>query len=161
MVHGVIRVRHHPPAAAVGPPGERGVVLVVSALLMVSLVAITALVVDIGYAKSYRRQAQATADAAALAAVQDLDGSSAALTTAVATAKSYAAKNSSAIPATSWAGCTDGEHLTVTPDPVPVVNQQPTTFTASWSGLDPASTYLGLLTYEGALKPTVVKVTTP
>lgn len=48
--------------------------------------------------------------------------------------------------------------LTVTPNPVPVSQGAPTTFAASWSGLTPATPYLGLLSYEGALAPTVLSV---
>lgn len=50
--------------------------------------------------------------------------------------------------------------LTVTPNPVPTVAQQETSFDVSWTGLDPESRYLGLLTYEGALAPTVLTVDT-
>ena len=48
--------------------------------------------------------------------------------------------------------------LTVRPNPVPVTNQEPTSFELSWSGLVPNSRYLGYLDYEGALSPTVVKI---
>ncbi len=48
--------------------------------------------------------------------------------------------------------------LTVTPNPVPVTQGQDATFTASWSGLTPGTPYLGLLTYEGALAPTVLSI---
>ncbi|MBL0747761.1 S8 family serine peptidase [Nocardioides baculatus] len=47
------------------------------------------------------------------------------------------------------------------PNPVPVVQGQPTSFNAVWSGLDPAARYLGVLEYEGALAPTFVTVTVP
>jgi hypothetical protein len=46
------------------------------------------------------------------------------------------------------------------PNPVPVVENQPTTFQARWSGLEPNARYLGVLGYEGALAPTVVAVDT-
>jgi hypothetical protein len=49
--------------------------------------------------------------------------------------------------------------LTATPNPVPVVNQQETSFDVTWTGLDPAGHYLGILEYEGALAPTYVFVT--
>ena len=42
-------------------------------------------------------------------------------------------------------------NLTVRPNPVPVTNQEPTSFELSWSGLVPNGRYLGYLDYEGAL----------
>jgi hypothetical protein len=50
--------------------------------------------------------------------------------------------------------------LTVTPNPVPVVNGEDTTFEVSWSGLDADARYLGMLEYDGALAPTFVEVDT-
>ncbi len=49
--------------------------------------------------------------------------------------------------------------LTATPNPVPVTNQQETTFDVSWSGLEADRKYLGVLEYEGSLAPTLVFVT--
>jgi hypothetical protein len=49
-------------------------------------------------------------------------------------------------------------NLTVVPNPVPVRNQETTSFQLSWSGLVPNGRYLGYLDYEGALAPTVVKI---
>jgi hypothetical protein len=49
-------------------------------------------------------------------------------------------------------------NLMVRPNPVPVTNQEPTSFELSWSGLVPNGRYLGYLDYEGALSPTVVKI---
>ena len=46
------------------------------------------------------------------------------------------------------------------PNPVPVVENQTTTFEARWSGLEPAARYLGVLEFEGALAPTYVSVDT-
>ncbi|PKH41890.1 pre-peptidase C-terminal domain-containing protein [Nocardioides alpinus] len=46
------------------------------------------------------------------------------------------------------------------PDPVTVVQGQPTTFKAVWSGLG-AGRYLGAFEYDGALAPTFVTVTVP
>ena len=48
--------------------------------------------------------------------------------------------------------------LTVTPNPVPVIQGARTTFSASWSGLTAATPYLGLLSYKGALAPTVLSI---
>ena len=44
------------------------------------------------------------------------------------------------------------------PDPVNVTAGEPTTFDVTWSGLDPDSSYLGWVGYEGALAPTVVSI---
>lgn len=48
--------------------------------------------------------------------------------------------------------------MTVTPSPVPVTQSEQTSFTVSWSDLDAGRPYLGLLSYDGALEPTVVSV---
>jgi hypothetical protein len=50
--------------------------------------------------------------------------------------------------------------LTASPNPVPVVQGQSTSYTASWSGLD-AGRYLGLFEYDGALAPTYLYVDVP
>jgi len=51
---------------------RRGVILVLSALMMVALVGLVAFAVDYGYLLKMRTDLQRSADAAALAAVQDL-----------------------------------------------------------------------------------------
>ena len=51
--------------------------------------------------------------------------------------------------------------LQVTPNPVPVRAARKTSVTLAWSGLDPASTYLGFLSYQRSDDITVVEVTTP
>jgi len=51
--------------------------------------------------------------------------------------------------------------LAVDPNPVPVVAGGTTTFNAVWSGLAPGGKYLGVLEYEGALRPTYLNVITP
>ena len=51
---------------------ERGQVVIIAALLIVSLLGMTALVVDVGSIYEERRQTQTVADAAALAGAQDL-----------------------------------------------------------------------------------------
>ena len=48
--------------------------------------------------------------------------------------------------------------LTVSPNPVPVTQGAKETFTASWAGLTASTPYLGLLSYEGALAPTVLSI---
>ena len=47
---------------------------------------------------------------------------------------------------------------TVTPDPAPVTVGQPTTLTASWSGLDPAQRWFGVIRYDGADAVTLFSV---
>jgi hypothetical protein len=96
---------------------EKGAVLVVAAFAMVALLAMVAIVVDIGYAKQYRRLSQNTADAAALAAAQDLNGTVAKTTVATATAKAWATKNDNNVTASSWDGCADASALPYRPDP--------------------------------------------
>jgi hypothetical protein len=50
--------------------------------------------------------------------------------------------------------------LVANPNPIPVVNNQPTTYDAVWSGLRPNARYLGMFDYEGALSPTYLTVDT-
>ena len=49
-------------------------------------------------------------------------------------------------------------NLTVTPNPVAMTQGEKSTFTASWSGLTSGTPYLGLLSYDEALAPTVLSV---
>ncbi len=51
---------------------ERGTTIVLAVLLLTAMMAIAALVVDLGYARQKTRQSQGAADAAALAGAQDL-----------------------------------------------------------------------------------------
>ncbi|WP_380166983.1 S8 family peptidase [Jannaschia sp. R86511] len=48
--------------------------------------------------------------------------------------------------------------LAAEPNPLPVSAGEATTFDLTWSGLDPESSYLGWVGYEGALAPTVVSI---
>jgi len=73
--------------------GDRGAVAVLVALLMVPLLACTALVVDIGAAYVERQQLQNAADAGALAIAQDCAAARAACNTMSATATSMATAN--------------------------------------------------------------------
>ena len=91
--------------------GEDGLALVLCALVLIALLAMSALVVDIGNASQIRRQAQNTADAAALAGAQDLPDGAA----AVASVKDYAAENLD-IPTSAWGGCQDPDALAVVLD---------------------------------------------
>lgn len=50
--------------------------------------------------------------------------------------------------------------FTAVPDPVPVVQNTPTTFEVTWTGLDAASRYLGFVEYAGSTEVTMVKVDT-
>jgi Flp pilus assembly protein TadG len=68
---------------------ERGQILPVVALALVALLGISAFAIDVGYAYYAKRQLQSAADAAALAGAQDLPS----VTTAKATAASYASAN--------------------------------------------------------------------
>ena len=82
------------------------------ALVMLSaMLGFSALVVDISNAMQTRRQAQNSADAAALAAAQDLPNPSA----VVATAKQYVYENMG-IASSSWVGCSDPQALSRLPD---------------------------------------------
>ncbi len=95
---------------------EQGLSLLMVALLITPLLIVTALVADIGVAKQRKRQIQSGADAAALAAAQELDGTSSQFTRAVAVAKTWAAKNVDGLTANDWIGCTDGAALTYRPE---------------------------------------------
>ena len=83
-------------------------------LCVVFLLLMTALVIDIGYAKQYRREAQGSADAAALAAAQDL-GLDNWSVVAPATAKRYAGANDPYLSDSSWRSCADSERLAYIP----------------------------------------------
>ncbi len=82
-----------------------------ASLLMSSLILVSALVIDVANAYQKRTQLQHAADAAALAAAQDLPD----LDTAVATVKRYVAENYG-IAVSAWVGCLDGNALELTPD---------------------------------------------
>jgi hypothetical protein len=90
---------------------ERGAVLVFAGLTLSAMMGFAALVIDIANAFQVRRQAQNTADAAALAGAQDLpDGAE-----AVASIKAYAEQNMG-IEAADWIGCVDPDSLAYRPD---------------------------------------------
>ena len=76
-----------------GRAGERGAVLVWFALLLPVLLAFAAFVVDVGQAFMLKRHLQASADAAALAAAQDLPNSGTADTVAHDYSAEAAGKN--------------------------------------------------------------------
>lgn len=91
--------------------GDDGVILVMAAVTLVALLGFAALVIDLGNVYQVRRQAQNTADAAALAGGQDLPQGA----DVVATVKAYAEENLGIAPA-AWVGCTDGSPLAILPD---------------------------------------------
>src|SRR4051794_26530566 len=93
---------------------ERGAVLVMSILLMIPLLTISALALDVGNAYQQRRKAQNAVDASALAAARDLPKVTQA-TDVVATVKAYATKNYGTASA-AWVGCSDSGALAVHPD---------------------------------------------
>lgn len=103
----MMRERHTAPSVA----DERGAVLVFAALVLTALLGFAALVIDIANATQVRRQAQNTADAAALAAAQDLPDAS----KVVATAKAYATTNLG-IAVADWVGCVDTDAFPIHPD---------------------------------------------
>lgn len=100
---------------------DDGAVAVFTALLAVVLFGMAALVVDLGLARDNRRQAQNTADAAALAAANALYATTPInlnapgdISAAVDAAKVYAAKNYGTT-ASEWSGCSTDEPLGYVP----------------------------------------------
>lgn len=98
---------------------DGGAVAIMVSLMSVMLFVMAALVVDLGIARDNRRQAQNTADAAALAAANVLYGTTpsnlnrpADIPAAVAAAKSYAAENYGTTDA-EWAACSTDQALAV------------------------------------------------
>jgi hypothetical protein len=82
-----------------------------AAFMMTALLAMAAIAIDLADARQQRRLAQGSADAAALAAAQDLPDP----TAVVAAAKQYAEDNFDT-PRSAWVGCSDPDHLSGTPD---------------------------------------------
>jgi len=82
--------------------------MILATLVLVVMLGIAALVVDVGYGLQKRRQVQNTADAAALAAAQDLPN----ITAAIATAQANATIN---LPdgTFNWSTCTDAKQLAI------------------------------------------------
>ncbi len=86
---------------------ERGTVLVLTVMLLVVMFGMCALVVDLGYARSQRRQVQTTADAAALAGAQLLPSPTAAEDRARSQAADNIAGGNLSGGNLAWSGCTD------------------------------------------------------
>ena len=104
---------------------ESGAVAILVAVLSTALFAVAALVVDLGFARDTRRQAQVAADAASLAAGNVLygNGNVPRFAEAVAAAKRFAADNFDVTEA-DWAGCTDGAALRHRPSTTPCISFQ-------------------------------------
>ena len=90
---------------------ERGAVLVLTAIMALVLLGFAAIAVDMTNARQVRRQAQGSADAAALAGAQDLPDPNA----VVATVKDYALQNFDTA-VSDWVGCSDPDALVELPD---------------------------------------------
>jgi len=94
---------------------------VMFAFMLVVMLAVVALVVDLGNARQQRRAAQASADSAALAGGEAVEAGMTVTTgvipwsTVVTQVKSYAKANDN-IPTTAWSGCTDPYALAYRPD---------------------------------------------
>lgn len=86
---------------------ERGAVAVMVGVLAVVLFGLAALVVNLGLARDTRREAQNSADAAALAAANNLYLLGAANTTAAITAAKASASENYGTTSSEWSSCTD------------------------------------------------------
>ena len=98
---------------------DSGIVVVIVAVFMVVALGFTALVVDLGNGRQQRRQAQSTADAAALAGAQEFvgkPGNQARWDEAVVRMKRYAYKNFGVDEDTGWVGCSDPGKLSYVPE---------------------------------------------
>jgi Flp pilus assembly protein TadG len=100
---------------------EEGVVAVMTALVLVLVLSVTALVLDLGNARQLRRQAQAGADSAALAGGEAIESGMNSSTgsipwsTVVTQIKNYAKANDN-ISSGAWVNCTDTYMLAYRPD---------------------------------------------
>lgn len=75
------------------PPSRRGGVIIIVALSLLVIMGFVALVVDIGYARLIRSQVQMNAEAAAMAAAMELNGSTEGMESALSQAIAYGAVN--------------------------------------------------------------------
>jgi Flp pilus assembly protein TadG len=100
---------------------ERGVIAVMFAFMLVVMLAVVALVIDLGNARQQRRAAQAGADSAALAGGEAIESGMTVTTgaipwsTVVTQIKNYAKANDN-IALASWNNCTDPYALGYRPD---------------------------------------------
>jgi len=105
---------------------DRGVVALTVALLMIAFLGFAALVVDMGYNYTVKRQLQAAADAAALAGCQELIlGASDANILGIA--REYAENHNSANPGDGLSMVEDSSYTLVGPDFVQVTVEKPAT----------------------------------
>ncbi len=106
--------------------GERGAIAIIVAIFALVMFTLAALVVDLGFARETRREAQNTADAAALAGAGELYSAAGVLRAgpSIAAVKQYAARNFGTTNA-DWAGC----NATVPAGWTTVVGGQPTNTT--------------------------------
>lgn len=88
------------------PGDDRGVVIPIMAFSLVTLLVMVSFAVDLGNARQFRRQAQATADTAALAGAAELNGQDDASrrSLAVTQVKLYALRNFN-VATSAWQGC--------------------------------------------------------
>lgn len=101
---------------------ERGVVVIVVAVVMVVALGFAALVVDLSNGRQVRLQAQAAADASAIAAAEEMaaigdnwTGSSVQWARIVEIVKQYSLNNFN-VRTSDWVGCSDPGHLAYVPD---------------------------------------------
>jgi len=101
---------------------ERGVVIIIVAIVMVIALGFLALVIDLGNGRQTRLQAQAAADASAVAGAEEMAAIGASWTGTevqwsqlVGVVKTYALNNFS-VGTSAWQGCTDPGHLSYLPD---------------------------------------------
>ena len=100
---------------------ERGVIAVMFAFMLVLMLAVVALVIDLGNARQQRRAAQAGADSAALAGGEAIESGMTVTTgvipwsTVVTQVKNYAKANDN-IALSRWNNCTDAYALSYKPD---------------------------------------------
>ena len=120
MVHRLVRLALDRASSA--RRDERGAVLVFVAIVMTAMMGFAALVIDLGNARQQDRQAEAAADAAALAGAQKIEdfggtftGSTSQWQAVVGQVKLYAQHNFG-VSAVSWQGCTDAHAFSFHPD---------------------------------------------
>lgn len=88
--------------------------LVIVTLFLSTMLVFAALSVDLGHGSEEHRQAQAAADAAAVAAAYDV-ATTVSWSNAVADTKSYVTQNLG-VPTSDWVGCSDADALSYRPD---------------------------------------------
>lgn len=93
-----------------GVDGERGMVVIVTALSMLAILAVVAIVLDLGYARQESAESQIAADAAALAGARELPTSSSA---AIDASLEYVVRSLQRTSAPTSVGCRDPYPATV------------------------------------------------